>query len=126
MKLSREPYLYLTQFADDRTILNMLSVNKKFNDPKFFQQVMIRKYPLLVKNKPENQSWKQFYISMTYCISKIQQDHGISYYHVKGYNPQKLCNLSKQDLLEVIMYLAAKEGHIDVVEIMGLTLLDIV
>lgn len=39
MELTKDTYLYLTNFADDRTILNILSVNKKFNDPIFFQQI---------------------------------------------------------------------------------------
>ena len=61
MELNKDTYLYLTRFADDRTILNMLSVNKKFNDDKFFEEVMRRKYPLLIGFKSDRQTWKQFY-----------------------------------------------------------------
>lgn len=116
MKLSKDTYLYLTRFADDRTILNMLSVNKKFNDPKFFEEVIRNKYPLLIKYKPDKETWKRFYISMVYCISKIREDYGIPYYPINGYNPQNFCDhSSKQDILEFIMYLAVIEDQIDMV-----------
>ena len=59
MELNKDTYLYLAQFADDRTILNMLSVNKKFNDPEFFRQVMTRKYTLLIKYKGD-EDWKSY------------------------------------------------------------------
>ena len=36
MSLPNDVYGYLTNFADDKDILNMLSVNKKFNDDVFF------------------------------------------------------------------------------------------
>ena len=49
--LPTDVYEYLANFADDRTILNMLSVNKKFNDEKFFKRVIQRKYPLLLRNR---------------------------------------------------------------------------
>ena len=118
MKLTKDTYLYLAQFADDKTILNMLSVNKKFNDLKFFQQIMEKKYPLLIKYKQENQNWKKFYISMVYCISKIEEEHGISYYSVDGYNPKKHCNRNKQQILDNIMSNAAGGGQKDIVNLM--------
>ena len=109
--LNKDTYLYLAQFADNRTILNMLSVNKKYNDSQFFRQVMKRKYPMLVKFKG-NADWKRFYIGMVYCIAKIQENYGIPYYPLEKYNPKKYCNhYSKQEILNEILYLAAKENN---------------
>ena len=118
MKLTKDAYLYLAQFADDKTILSMLSVDKKFNDPKFFQQVLENKYPLLVKYKYETQKWKRFYIDMVYCISKIEEEHGISYYSVDGYNPKEHCNQNKQRIINSIMLKAAKGGQKDIINLM--------
>jgi hypothetical protein len=47
-------------FADDKTILNMLSVNKKFNDSIFFEKIMKKRYPLLIKYKKKKETWKFF------------------------------------------------------------------
>lgn len=118
MELTKDTYLYLTQFADDRTILNMLSVNKKYNNEQFFKQVMERKYPLLIEFKKPEQSWKQFFISMVYCISKIEETHGIPYYPVEGYNPKRYCNRPKQYILNRIMRIAAINGQIDIIKLM--------
>lgn len=79
MELSKDTYLYLTQFADNRTILNMLSVNKKFNDDMFFEQVMKRKYPLLISQKQNYETWKHFFLKNIYYISKIEEQYGIPY-----------------------------------------------
>ena len=49
--LDKDTYEYLTNFADDRTILNMLAVNRKFNDDDFFRRVLQRKYPTLLEFK---------------------------------------------------------------------------
>ena len=117
-KLSRDTYLLVAKFADDKTILNMLSVNKKFNDPKFFQQVMEYKYPLLIKYKKPEETWKKFFLNMVYCISKIEETHDIPYYPVERYNPKLYCNSSKLDILNNIMALAAKHGQKDIVELM--------
>jgi hypothetical protein len=38
MNLTKDTYEYLVGFADDRDIINMLSVNKKFNDGEFFKE----------------------------------------------------------------------------------------
>ena len=76
MELTKDVYEYLTNFADDKTILNMLSVNKKFNDEEFFKRVMLRKYPFLLKFKGEG-SYKEFFIRMIYYIAKLKENYDI-------------------------------------------------
>ena len=44
-------YEYITNFADDRTIISMLSVNKKFRDENLFKRIIQRRYPLLIEFK---------------------------------------------------------------------------
>lgn len=89
----KDVYEYLVGFADDKTVLNMLSVNKKFSDPAFFEKIIEkivkRRYPLLISFKEENESWKNFYIRMVYYISKLQENYEFPYIPAKTFNPQK-------------------------------------
>ena len=39
MNLTKDTYEYLLNFAEDRDIINMLSVNKKFRDEEFFERI---------------------------------------------------------------------------------------
>ena len=86
--LPKDVYEYLTNFADDRTILSMLSVNKQFNEEQFFIRVFDRKYPLLKEFRNKNESWRRFFVRMTYYIAKLQERFGIPYIPTEGYNPQ--------------------------------------
>ena len=78
MNLSKDTYEYIFNFTDDRTILNMLSVNKKFRDEKFFENIVRRKYSSLVDYKKED-TWKKFYINIIYYLSKLEEDFQFPY-----------------------------------------------
>jgi hypothetical protein len=120
-------YEYLINFADDRTILNMLSVNRKFSDDAFFKRVIKRKYPLLVTFKKDGESWRQFFVNMTYYISKLQEDFDIPY--IPGSDPEKfygqnlfLKKIPKERNIEemknsIIAIEAAKRGNLDIVKL---------
>ncbi len=87
MNLTKDTYEYLANFADDKDIVNMLSVNKKFNDPIFFERIFKRKYPLLVKFKNENETWKHFYLNMIKHIAMLQEKYHIPYIPHPDFNP---------------------------------------
>ncbi len=89
MNLTKDTYEYLLNFADDKDILNMLSTNKKFRDEKFFERILKRRYPLLLKFKPKDESYKNFFISSIFYISKIQEIFGVPYIPAEGYDPKK-------------------------------------
>jgi hypothetical protein len=74
MKLSKDTYEYLLNFADDKTVLSMLSVNKKFNDDEFFEKIMKKRYPTIIEYKKLDESWKDFYIEQIYWISKTREE----------------------------------------------------
>jgi hypothetical protein len=73
MKVPKDIYEYIGSFAADRDILQMLSVNKKFNDPEFFKRAIEKRYPFLLKYKADEISWRQFYVSMIYYVSKMKE-----------------------------------------------------
>jgi len=118
MNISKDMYEYLTNFADDRTILNMLSVNKKFNDEDFFKRVMIRKYPLLLKYKKSDETYKRFFIKNIYYIAKIKEKYDIPYFPGRYYNPVTFYNYPSYTIYETAMDWAALEGFTDIVELM--------
>ena len=119
-RLPKDVYLYLVEFADDKTILNMLSVNRKFNDPRFFERIMKRRYPLLVPLKDESESWRKFYLDMIYYIAKLNEEYGIPYIPTKDYNPKTFYTLyeydSKKTRLNEALATAARGGHLNLVK----------
>jgi Ankyrin repeats (3 copies) len=118
MNIPKDVYEYLTNFADDKTILNMLSVNKTFSDEKFFQRVLQRKYPLLIEFK--NGTWKQFYLRMSYYIAKLEEEFEIPYIPTKGYNPKEFYEeyKNRKDIFNSAMRYAAYGGNIKIVKLM--------
>ena len=119
MEIPKDVYEYLTNFADNRTILNMLSVNKKFNDEEFFKRVMLRKYPLLIRDRRKYESMKQLFIRMSYYISKLEEDYDIPYIPTVGWNPQ-IYEVYKDNpnIINMAMKYAAKGGHLDILQSM--------
>ena len=88
MNLTKDTYEYLTNFADDKDIVKMLSVNKQFSDPIFFERIFKRKYPLLIKFKSENETWKNFYLRMVKNIAKLEEQYHIPYIAHPDFNPE--------------------------------------
>ncbi len=89
MNLPKDMYEYLTNFADDKDIVKMLAVNKKFNDPIFFERIFKRKYPFLVKFKKDNETWKHFYLRMIKSIAKLNEEYHIPYIPDVDFNPEE-------------------------------------
>lgn len=77
--ISKDVYLEIARAADNRTILKMLSVNKRFNTPAFFQEIINRKYPSLFKRKKNCEDWKHFYLRIVKYTAKLQEefDHSL-------------------------------------------------
>jgi len=92
MILPTDIYEYLTNFVDDKTILNMLSVNKKFNSDIFFKRILLRKYPLLLKFQTEEESMKQLFVRMIYSLNKLKERFDIPYIPNINYNPDIFYN----------------------------------
>tara|TARA_R110001599_G_scaffold269447_1_gene470269 strand:+ start:1315 stop:1749 length:435 start_codon:yes stop_codon:yes gene_type:complete len=119
MKLSKDVYEYLANFSDDRTIINMLSVNRKFNDDGFFKRVIERKYPLLVEFEKEN--WKQLFMRKIYYIDIIEKEHGIPYIPNKGYDPEMFYKIIGRvgNIYTTAIKMAINGGHRSIVKIIA-------
>tara|TARA_R110001599_G_scaffold5250_1_gene26379 strand:+ start:43 stop:666 length:624 start_codon:yes stop_codon:yes gene_type:complete len=116
--MNKDTYEYLTNFADDRTILNMLSVNKKFRDEQFFKRVMDRKYPFLIQFKPERESMKDLFIRMTYYISKLEEESGIPYINSEYYNPKILYSHRPKDRYDYALLYASHVGDMNLIKLL--------
>lgn len=127
MNVSSDIYSYIAKYVDDRTMLNMLSVNKKFNDPKFFKIIIDLKYPGLIKHKKidirNGETWRDFFLEMTYYIYKLKEDYGIPYIHDVDESPKELYEyyVEGQDnkyAYDRFMDIAAYDGDLDYVKLM--------
>ena len=129
MELTKDTYEYLLNFADDRTLLNMLSVNKKFaqklEDDDFFKRLLEIRYPYLLEFKDKDESFKNFYLREIYYIAIIEEKYKIPYYSVKGYDPEYMYYYfkryyikenNKNEILRDILDLAISANNFDVIE----------
>lgn len=116
MQISKDLYEYLLDFSDDKTVLNLLSVNKKFRDEKLFERVMRKRYPILVeKYKKYRETWKSFSIDMMQNINKMEKEYDIPYIPSWDFNPR---NYGNADFADHILISAAQIGLTDVVEML--------
>lgn len=88
MILSKDIYEYLLNFVDDKDVINMLSVNKKFCNDFLFEKELKRRYPLLSRFKKEKR-WRDFYVSTIYYIEKLKS-LGIHYIQIYDFNPESM------------------------------------
>ena len=89
MELTKDAYLEIAKTADDKSVVKMLSVNKKFHDDEFFKLVFEYKYPFLIKFKKDKESWKDFYLRMVMYIAKLKEEIKLDYIPSPKFNPQK-------------------------------------
>ena len=96
MNLTKDTYEYILNFTDDRTILNMLSVNKKFRDEALFERILKTRYPLLAKYIHYD-TWTNFYIDMIYYLSKLQEEFDFPYIQSPDFIPWNLYKFFRQN-----------------------------
>ena len=110
----KDVYEYMINFADDKTILNMLSVNRKFRDEEFFERIMIRRYPLLIEFRKEGETWKHLFIRMVHILATLQETYQLPYIATKGCNPERL--LKSKDIYKDAAACAAAGDHVEILK----------
>jgi hypothetical protein len=83
----KDVYLLIATMQENKDIIQMLSVNRKYNDTVFFEQILRKKYPHLIKYKKVRESWKQFYVRMVYYLSYLKEEYDIPYVNVASFDP---------------------------------------
>ena len=113
MKVPKDIYLHIAERAnEDRTILNMLRVNRHFYDGQFFERLFSKRYPLLKQFKSEKQSWKEFYLLMTQYIYLLQEA-GMDYIPVPNFNPETVYKMSTGERFVALLRAAGELGNLD-------------
>ena len=93
---NKDVYEYISNFADDKTVINMIRANPKvFDNENFYEKVMRRRYPLLIEFRKENETWKALYLRMVYILAKLQEDYQIPYIPTKGCSPERLLDMTQ-------------------------------
>ena len=133
-ELSKDIYLKIAADTDDdRTILNMLSVNKKYNNEELFRYIMYRRYPLLAEKKVRQQeqirqhypmiekpgeTWKQLYVRTIHALAYLKEKYDIPYVPHPDFNPFTfgLGSNNKFYLTTIALNLAAEIGNKQLVE----------
>ena len=109
MNLDKDTYEYILNFLDDKDIVNMLSVNRKFNDEIIYERVLKRKYPLLVKfkqEKEENETWRHLFLRMIKYISLINEKYDIPYIPLQDYDPEDFFKSFVRDHTDTLKIIA--------------------
>ena len=87
MLVSRDVYEHITNFVNDRTLLKMMSVNKKFNSDESYKRLLLRKYPHLINFKKNDEKFKYLFIRMTKYINKLSNKFQFPYIPSPEFDP---------------------------------------
>jgi hypothetical protein len=82
---SRDTDFLIMEEMDDESLLNFCKVNLHTfticNNDLFWEKRSKRNFEELSKLKPENESWKRFYLNILYYIYKLKEDFKYEYEH---------------------------------------------
>ena len=118
---NKDVYEYISNFADDKTVINMILANPKvFDNEKFYEKVIQKRYPLLIEFRKENETWKTLYLWMVYILAKLQEDYQIPYIPTKGCNPKRILEKGHVNwtrrIYDFALGCAAAGGHIHLID----------
>ena len=109
---NKDIYSYIVNLADDRDVINMLSVNRKFNDDMYFKAVLEKRYPLLIKHKEKDETYKYFYLKMVKYMAKLWEEYEIPYIPVKNFDPAYMYLKFDKKIYTIALYYAVEMGDI--------------
>lgn len=110
----KDIYEYIVGLADDRDVVNMLSVNKKFNDDTYFKKILEKRYPLLLRFKKKDETYKRFYLRMVIYIAKLWEEYEIPYIPTPDYDPEYLyVKFGRESIYTTILMEAVEYGDIN-------------
>ena len=115
----KDIYEYIVNLAEDKDVVNMLSVNRKFNDDSYFKKILEKRYPLLLYLKPSYETYKRFYLKMVTYLAKLWEEFKIPYIPSKNFDPESVYKAAvhKPDrIFTVLLLYAAEIGDIKLAE----------
>ena len=114
----KDLYEYILNLADDKTTINMIRANPKvFDNEKFYEKVMRKRYPLLIEFRNPMVSWREFYLRMVYTLAKLEEEYQIPYIPTKGCDPERLLTSSTSgEVYNSALSCAAAGGNIPLID----------
>ena len=114
----KDVYEHILNLADDKTTINMIRANPKvFDNERFYEKVMRKRYPLLIEFRKENETWKALYLRMVYILAKLEEDYKIPYIPTKGCNPERLLtSATSGEVYNSALSCAAAGGNIPLID----------
>jgi len=108
----------LLRIEDDKVLLSACSADKytlSLCNDMFFYNRLARKFPNLIKYKPNDMTWKNYYLRVIYYIAKLEEDFNFIF---KGKKDPKLYYdiLKKYENFEAGIEIASLNGLKDLVE----------
>ena len=111
----------ILKHIDDSELLNVCTINRKFwyevCDDNFIRR-RLRKYPDIEKHKNENDTWKEYFLTVIYYVSKIKL-FGVEYKSGNFKNQYYLLkswDSNEQIIKSKALKYASTLGHINVVK----------
>ena len=114
---NKDIYEYISNFTDDKTVINMIFANGKvFDNEKFYEKLLRKRYPLVIEFRKEIEEWKILYLRMVDVLAKLEEDYQIPYIPTKGFNPEKLLVSKEADIYDQALIWAAAGGNIPLID----------
>jgi hypothetical protein len=108
--------------VDDNELLKVCLIDKyTWNivcDDAFLRRRLLSKYPEVVSEKLEEETWKQFFRRAIYYISKMKEEYGYEYSFgnfVTQYNLHKHTREKNENEKDALLIYSAREGELSLV-----------
>lgn len=76
---SKDIFQHLGDIADDKTVLQMIYLNKKTYGDDYIKRILESRYPYLLQYKDPRESYRHFYVKNIYYIAKIREEFNVIY-----------------------------------------------
>lgn len=94
---------------NDESLFSLLQVNKEYDSLPdiFFRERLEERYPFLVRYKPSEMSWKQYYLKNVHYIGKLKEEYDLDYVSFPGTSskPEKIYKDLWRNICELKLYI---------------------
>jgi hypothetical protein len=92
---SKDIFQYIGNIADDKTVLQLIFLNREKYGEDYIKKVLEIRYPYLLKFKKENESYRQFYSKNISYMKKLKEEYSFDYIKYCINSPQHVYNTIK-------------------------------
>ena len=119
-KLNKDVARQIIMELEDKDVFKICSldeaVGKDICDNAFYYNRMMKNYPNLIKFKPENLSWKKYYLRSVQYISLLDEEYNFKFSKTSKADPIIYYEIISKENIEADLERAAQLGLKDLVE----------